>query len=274
MKPCPTDEQRVRFVDGSLAPEEADRVGKHVASCPQCRDRDEMLRALIADVKAAVPAAVDVQAHARAVMDRLDRPVAARSKPPGARWLVGAAAVGVLVVLGYRGLRAPSPTDAWQARGGHAHSAIGRDVGVQPYALEVGLHPLVSGSTIDGTTPLTAGFRNVGDAPAFLLLFAVDSRRIVHWISPSYTRPGEDPASTILTVSVGERILESTAVFDDVGAGALRVVAVITPAPAHVSDVESLAGTDLSAIRLTRRIPGAEVRETIVDVRDADGGAR
>jgi hypothetical protein len=41
-----------------------------------------------------------------------------------------------------------------------------------------------------------------------------------------------------------------------------------------VSDVESLAGAELGAAVLTRRRPGAEVRETIVDVRDDEGGTR
>jgi hypothetical protein len=143
---------------------------------------------------------------------------------------------------------------------------------VQPYAVGGGLRPLVSGSTIDVTTPLTAGFRNLGETPAFLLLFAVDARSVVHWISPAYTQSDDDPASTRLSGFTREQMLGATVVFEDVSAGPLRVVAVITSAPAHVSDVESLAGTGLSAARLTRRLPGAEVRETTLDVHAGMGG--
>ncbi len=276
MIPCPTEDEMVRLVDGALSYEETDRLRGHVARCPLCRDRDHALRELIADVKGAASVKFDAKAHARAVLDRLDGPVAVRSMPRGRSWLVGAAAAAALVAAGYRGVRARSgsDTETWQARGAAAQAAIGRDVGVQPYAVKAGLRPLASGSTIDRTTPLTAGFRNLGEAPAFLLLFGVDSHRVVHWISPMFTRSEDDPASTTLTPSTRERILDATVVFDDVSAGPLQVIAVITSAPAHVSDVESLAGAELGAAVLTRRLPGAEVRETIVDVRDDEGGTR
>ncbi len=268
---CPTDHDLARLVDGALSWEETERSREHLARCAHCRDREDALRMLIDDVKAAVPAPVDVRAHARAVMGRLDRPLVEGAHPPRAWWWMTATAAAVLLVVGYRGLHQRSATDAWQARGGHVAPAIGRDVGVQPYAVQGGLQPLESGSTIDAATPLTAGFRNLGQTPAFLLLFAVDAHRVVHWISPSYTRPEEDPVSTRLPVSTSERVLDETVVLEDVSPGPLRVIAVITSSPAHVSDVESLAGTDLSASRLTSGLPGAEVRETTVDVRDARG---
>ena len=271
---CPTDDDLVRFVDGALSCEETDRLRRHVTRCAPCRDREETFRALIGDVKAAGSAAFDARAHARAVMDRLDRPLTAGSKPHRVRWFVGAAAAVAVLAGSYRGLRARSPSDTWQARGGYAQAALGRDVGVQPYAVRGGLRPLVSGSTIDAATPLTAGFRNLGIAPAFLLLFAVDAHQVVHWISPKFSRSDDDPASTTLATSISEKLLDATVVFDDVSAGPLRVIAVITSAPAHVSDVESLSGTDVSAARLTHRLSGAEVRETIVDVGDSEGSTR
>ena len=73
----------------------------------RCRDREDTLRILIADVKAAVPAQVDVRAHTRAVMARLDRPLVEGSNPPRAGWWMAAAAAGLLLVVGYRGLRRP-----------------------------------------------------------------------------------------------------------------------------------------------------------------------
>jgi len=151
---------------------------------------------------------------------------------------------------------------------------MGRDVGVQPYVVQGGLRPLVPGATIDAATPLTAGFRNLGEVPAFLLLFAVDARGVVHWISPKYVRAEDDPPSTPLPGSVGERLLDTTAVLEDVSAGPLRVVAVLTSAPAHVSDIESLANSDLTAGRVARRLRGAEVRETLVEVTAGDGAPR
>ena len=271
---CPTDDELVRFVDGALSLEETDRLRGHLARCPGCREAEAALRAIVQDVRGAVSSEFDGRAHARAVMERLDGPAAAEPKPRRASWFAGAAAACVLLAAAYGAMRAPSARSAWQSRGGSAPAAIGRDVGVQPYAVEGGLRPLVSGSTIDATTPLTAGFRNLGETPAFLLLFAVDAQSVVHWISPAYTRSDDDPPSTRLSASTREQMIGATVVFDDVRSGPLRLIAVITSAPAHVSDVESLAGTDLSAARLTRRLPGAEVRETTVDVHDSLGGTR
>jgi hypothetical protein len=132
-----------------------------------------------------------------------------------------------------------------------------------------GLRPLETGAVLDVATPLTATFRNLGDAPAYLLLFAVDTRRIVHWVVPRYSRPATLPVST------GEGVLGTTVVLDGLSPGPLRVVAVITSAPGHVSDVEALEGTPIDAAQLARRFPtGTDIRETVVEVRDTDGGAR
>jgi hypothetical protein len=169
-------------------------------------------------------------------------------------------------------LRRSRESAAWRPRGGSFEATIARDVGVQPYVSQGGLRALTSGARLDPATPLTAGFRNLGRAPAYLLLFAVDAHRAIHWISPSYSRPGDDPASTALPPTVDERVLETTAVLEDVVPGPLRVVAVITSAPAHVSDVEAFEGLELDASRLVQRLPGADVRETVIEALDAKGG--
>jgi hypothetical protein len=183
------------------------------------------------------------------------------------------AACAICVAL-YLGFRATPEEDTWRARGGPIEATIARDVGVQPYAVQGGLRPLGSGAAIAADTPLTAGFRNLGRAPVFLLLFAVDALRTVHWISPEYTRRETNPVSTVLPVSTEEQALGTTAVLADVPPGPLRIVAVITATPAHVSDVESLEGLELNAFRLVRQIPGADVRETVVEVRETEGGIR
>ncbi len=282
MMPCPTRDQFVRFVDSSLSLEETRRVEAHVAMCPRCREQDRALRTALGDIKAATVQDFDVQAHIRAVMERVDRlerhratttENRARPGPFGRFIAAGSVAACGVVLLAYVGLRVPRTTETWQPRGGPVQATIGRDVGVQPYTARGNLRPLGAGATFDDTTPLTAGFRNLGEIPAFLLLFAVDARGGIHWISPRFTRSEDNPASTTLPPSLGERVLDTTVVLEDVSPGPVRIVAVITPAPAHVSDVESLEGTELSAARMARRLPGAEVRETMVEVRHADGAA-
>jgi hypothetical protein len=275
--PCPTDEDLARLHDGAVSLEKAERLKAHVAVCSRCSQRDSVLRTLIEDVKAPASRRVDVQAHVRAVMDRLDDPERRpAARDPRRAWAyAGASAVlaCVLVSTAYLRRYPAGVADDWQARGGGAPATLGRDVGVQSYAVEVGLRPLTSGATIERNTPLTAGFRNLGQAPAFLLLFAVDAQHGVHWISPPYSRPEDNPASTTLKATVDEQMLDTTAVLQDVPFGPLRIVAVITSRPAHVSDVEALDGSNLGAARLLVQLPGAEVRETLVAI-GVDGAVR
>jgi hypothetical protein len=276
MTPCPPKDDFVRLVDGSLSLEATSRLEAHVSRCPCCREHERTLRTLIADMKAAVHADVDVQAHTRRVMDRLDRPIAASatSRPVWASLGAGSMAACAIGAALYVGFRTTREEDTWRARGGPIEATIARDVGVQPYVVTGGLRPLASGAAIAPDTPLTAGFRNLGRTPVFLLLFAVDAHRTVHWISPEYTRLETNPVSTVLPVSVEEQALGTTVVLADVAPGPLRIVAVITSTPAHVSDVESLEGLELNAPRLVRQIPGADVRETVVEVRETEGGMR
>jgi hypothetical protein len=282
MTDCPDDDDLVRWGDDALTVERAAKVETHVARCRRCRERNEALRALVADLKAAVARPVDVQAHTRAVMDRIDAvDAAARTVawPRRAWWIASAGSVascalgvGLYFAL-HATLHATRDGGEFEARGGGLASTTARDVGVQPYAAQGALRPLTSGTSVDAATPLTAGFRNLGQGPAYLLLFAIDSRRMVHWISPAYARASDDPVSTMLAHTVDERLLGTTAVLEDVAPGPLRIVAVITATPAHVSDVEAFEGRELGATELVRRLPGADVRETVVDMSES-GGAR
>jgi hypothetical protein len=264
MTPCPRDEDLVRFIDRSLPVEEAERLQVHLARCPACRAKEGDLQMLVSDLKGS-PVDIDVRLHTQAVMARLD--AVTESATPRNAWLfagAGSAAACALVASVYLGWRTPAAKDTWQSRGGPTGDSIGRDVGVETYAVEGGLRPLASGSVIDETTPLTAGFRNLGHAPAFLLLFAVDTRREVHWISPPYARIEDDPVATELPTAEGERMLGTTVVLENVAQGPLRIFAVVMSKPAHVSDVEAIGGAALDATRLLRRLPGADIRETLV----------
>jgi hypothetical protein len=156
----------------------------------------------------------------------------------------------------------------FQARGEASEATMARDVLVRPCTAKGSLVPLARGAVVDPDVPWTATFRNLGASPAFLLLFAVDSRHVVHWIAPRYARAGEDPAATPLPPSSKQEALGTTAVFDDVSPGMLRVVTVLSPSPTHVSNVEALEGVAWDEALLRRHLPdGADVRETVVEVR-------
>lgn len=275
MRPCPSAADFARFVDGALPFDETQSVQAHIATCGRCRAQDEALRILIADLKAPVRRELDVRAHVRAVMAHLDGTPAGIERSRRTPLLVGASSLGaaaLLVAVCAGVLGSPTATVSWQARGGgSASGAMDRDVGVRPYGVEGGLRPLADGAVIGRATPLTAGFRNVGHAPAFLLLFAVDARDAVHWITPAYERPGDRPAATSLPAAPGEQLLPTTAVLEGVAAGPLRIIAVVTPTAARVSEVETLGPRELTAAGIARRFAGASVRETVVQVRDGQG---
>jgi hypothetical protein len=101
-----------------------------------------------------------------------------------------------------------------------------------------------------------------------LLLFALDVRGTIHWISPRFVDPQEDPAATLLVPTQQERLLPTTVVFDDPAPGPLRVFTVLSAKATHVSDIESLApgAGALNARDITRRLPHAEVRETTLQI--------
>ncbi len=276
MTPCPTDEDLLQHVDGALSVEATEGLRLHIGGCVRCREREVALRTLVSDLAAPPGRAIDVRAHTRAVMDRLDRapaPVAPRSSRG---WVLGGvgAVFGCLVAyLVSAGRRHP-----WASRRraeGPARRRSRATWRVRPCAVGDGLRRLASGAIIDSSTPLTAAFRNLGAAPAFLLLFAVDAHGVVHWIAPRYTTASEDPVAVTIPVTADEEVLGTTAVLDDVTPGPLRVVALISRAPTHVSEVESLEGNVIDATHLVPRLPaGAEIRETLMMVRGAEGGTR
>ena len=270
--PCPFETELLLFVDNDLPPERADREQAHLTECPTCREEEARLRTMIADVRVRLAPGFDVRAHVEEVMSRLDRPrKGATSGLRRSLWTATAAGslVATLALVVYLGARrAPDPaSETWRARGGSAASSLARDVGVWPCAIEAAPRRLERGATIRRDTQLSALVRNAGQTPAFLLLFAVDERGDVHWISPSYERADTDPPSTLLSAGIEQRLLATTAVLDGVPAGRLRIVAVIGRAPARVSDVERLDQPQLTARGIASRFAGAEVRETLVQVR-------
>lgn len=105
----------------------------------------------------------------------------------------------------------------------------------------------------------------MGSEPAYLLLFAVDSRNVVHWIAPEFTAAGTDPEAMTVAPGPSERLLSHAAAFDDLAPGPLRVVAVITRKPTHVSEVEALSGEELDGAALMKHFPRAEVRQFLLE---------
>jgi Sigma-70 region 2 len=230
---------------------------------PQARGRRAHRR------REGAPRARDRHPRPHAGRDGPPRPTGAEQAPPRARWLWPSAGAGAVCALAaVLVVHARSGEDGWQARGGWSAAGAARDVLVQPCVAGGALAPLPQGSVIARDAPLTATFRNFGAAPAYLLLFAVDARHVVHWIAPRYTRAEENPMARVLPPSLRQDVLDTSVVFDDLSPGTLRLVAVVSPAPVHVAGVETLDVRELDEDRLGSHFPqGTDVRQTIVEVR-------
>ncbi len=242
------------------------------------------------EIAASDTAAGQTAAHVAAVMARLDEPV---SSAPNQRVLWGwistvtAAAAAVLLWVQLTPPRddaatqhpltpamsiAPSKAELaadqsgqFTARGNASESSLSRDVGIQLYTYEQPLKPLEPGGKIRQHTALTAGLRNLAQETAHLLLFGVDANHVVHWIAPAFTNPDSDPAALTVHPSRSEQPLPSSVKFDDLAVGPLRVVALITKTPLHVSDIEKLTPNELTG-DLVARFPQAVVRQVSVEV--------
>jgi Putative zinc-finger len=276
-KRCPDETHLVKFVDEDLSPEQLQRIQMHLEQCSKCALQVSELRELIGDIGASPKLTNwDVAAHVASVMQRIDAPApaSARLTASGGRtlaqrfWVLGAglsAAAMLSLFVFSRGTGSDGHAE-FAARGGVDEPSLSRDVGVQLYIQATSVHALTSGARIFANDALTAGLRNLGKHQAHLLLFAIDSKQEVHWIAPAYTVLGTDPQAAPVAPGARERLLPSSATFDGLAPGPLRVIAVITREATHVSSVERLPVTELTADGLLKRFPRAEVRQFLLEV--------
>jgi hypothetical protein len=267
-KPCPNETDLVSYADTDLSPEQLERISLHLRTCKRCVRRVGKLEELIGDLAAPVfEQKLDLAKHVAGVMSRLDTPAkTARSSRFGALMGAFAAAATVALLLALKWPQDSTSSGEYAARGGPARASLARDVGVELYAQTQSTRPLASGARVGASTPLTAGVQNLGNEPAYLLLFGIDAKQNVHWITPEFTVIGSDPQATAVAPSRTERLLKSAAVFDDLALGRLRVVALITREPRRVSEVERLNPAALSKESLSKRFPSAEIREFFLEV--------
>jgi hypothetical protein len=270
-KRCPSEAELLSFVDADLPPEQLARIEKHLELCSACAKQTMALSTLVADIAAPLPFAqpFDVAPHVAGVMQRLDAPLAAPRTARMLAWCgaLAAAAAALLLVTKLHRPAASGADSEFRARGGRAEASLSRDVGVELYAQQQTLVAVRAGSQISATTPLTAGLRNLASEPAYLLLFAVDARRAVHWIAPEYTSTAANPAAFSIAPRSAERLLPSSAAFDDLAPGGLHVVALLSKTQLHVSDIEAVPPSELGVDALRQRFAGAQVREFLLDVR-------
>ena len=263
---CPPARELTRFVDGELTENRAADVRAHLGRCSRCSGDVEASRRLVARIAAPWPGAPSDDALA-AVMRR----VTVGASPPPRRfgapfsWRVlgGLAAVATVAtaVLAVRPSD-PSPRAAFAPRGATVPWA--RKIGVDLWALEGPPRRLAAGDHLAPGVAVVASFSNVDPAAAWLLVFAEDARGEVHWLYPAYTETGTDPGSIRLDGSVVQRALPESVVLEDVPAGPLRFVVVVSREPLRVSAVERATPPERTAAALRARWPDARIDERSV----------
>lgn len=258
--PCPEPMELFQSLDGETTTNRARELEAHVAGCPSCRRELAAQQRLIARLRE--PAKPPEERDVQAVMARL------RAEPPPRRalwkpvWQASLAAA-CLVMLGVALWRAaPERTpEQFAARGGSPVPALERHVGVE--LLAAGQPPvrLRPGALLQPNTPLFARYRNLGEAPAFLLLFAQDAAGELHWLYPAYLTPGDDPRSVALPPSAQDTPMPEAVVLDTPATGPLHVFALVSSEPLRVLDVEGLEKGPLTPELLRDRWPDAAVSQ-------------
>jgi hypothetical protein len=214
---------------------------RRVGRCDACRDRYER-HLLFERVRPADTAPAG---------DRLWQSIqaSAASAVPAPRVTSARAGLLIAAFTGVALLAAPAlrtrhdtaGEGAFVARGGAPDAAVTpalhlyRNLGGQAQA--------VSGTVRAGDGLLVA-YSNPSDL-AYLMVFAVDVKGGVHWYYPAYERLGDDPAAVpirarTLGVELGEEIRHV------LPAGAMKMVALFTPQPRHVLEVERAVGAALA----------------------------
>jgi len=214
----------------------------------------ELVRALRA------PVAPPVERLVARVMARLDTTPA--PAPRRARWpalAVALAAAAVLLLC----LR-PRVDDVHVTARGGTSSDLARLVGIELYALGGELVPLAPGSAVAPDTAYVAAVRHAGRAPAFALVFAIDSAGDVHWLYPAFTDPASDPLALALPPSPAPVLLAEALVLDAPAPGPLTLCALVTPLPLRVSEIER-APHSLAALR--ERWPALRTLTVVVQPR-------
>lgn len=270
---CITEERMLLWLDGGVAPNEVGALEAHVAGCADCRQSKRELETLVGDVGAL--AEVDAEAHVRSIRRRIAQgDVVAASFGPASRRMLSkrnavVVAFGALAVAAATWIVARAGHDddgTFASRGVDAGRGLARDVGVSIYVGRRDLARVSDGSPVKTDAAFTGAYTNVYGADVHLLLFAVDAKSTVHWLYPAYVNAHDDPTSVRLDRAERERLFTSSVVLDAPAKGPLRLVAVVTTAPLHVSNIETRAPSALTLQALAKDFPRASISEIRVVV--------
>jgi hypothetical protein len=282
------------YLEGEVTPSEAAAIEAHVRDTGSARHHLEQLDEIRRTLGRLPDRSDKSDAAAMAELWRAveSAPVARRS--PSSRWSRGArtsawlgagACAALATLLLVRGASSPAGSgDAGSsARSGAeapAEEFRGKDAAAVPDDRWVHIEVLrVEADGVAGPLPgrgiVHAGdrlvFRYASGGPdpfGFLMVFAVDSAKEIHWYYPAYETAGTDPSSVSISGDRRRAALPD-AIEHQLPAGPLTFYGVFTHAPLHVLDVErrveaalALQGSDPS---LPPRLPIHASGQHLVD---------
>lgn len=245
---CPGKAEWLDLLDGEATENRASVLRAHAAECPACGRELELQRRLIADLAAPVPVAPGA---VEAILNQLpsSTPVARPQRrriwaATGGAMLLAAA--GVLLIP-----RLAPDRGTFSSRIGGDKLSWGQKVGAEVFVLGNSLAKLETGSQVTSGVALVASYHNVNDTPAYLMVFGRDAQGELHWVYPGFEDAKSDPESVRLLPLQTRQALPDSVVLDNLPAGTLELVCLITREPLRVSRIESLppAERKLSALR-------------------------
>jgi hypothetical protein len=269
---CATEDDVIALLDGEVTENRAAALRAHLGRCSVCREKWASLERLQGLLRAPSPG-VPLAGASERIVARIQSEPVARSSPsgPGRRRWVGAA-TAVAAAIAALALLAPRldhwPTEHLAARGGRPGRSLRRDVGVTLVRAGARVTSLHQGDAVESDTTYAVAYRNLGpDGSAFLMVFAVDAAHAIHWIVPAYLDASVDPPSTPLGHADTDTLLPGAIVLEDLAAGPLRVVTLVSAEPQRVSAIEQLEPAALSLDRLRARFRTAEVSDLSLALR-------
>lgn len=238
------------FLEGEVTRSEAAQIEAALTGDATARQQLAQLRE-IQTALGTVPdelAGVDLVAGVRCAI-AADR--AAHSPPASRTWWRGglvaamAVAAALLVIARLPGAPRPAPPsraiDEFRAKAADPGGAMDRWVRVDAFRVQSdgAARPLgATGGTLRSGDGLVFRYTDVSREPfGYLMIFAIDAAREIHWYYPAYEAASTDPASLAIEPG-GSEVGLSDAIRHDLRPGPLVIYAVFTRAPMRVLDVE------------------------------------
>ncbi len=253
--PCPSNQEWLSLVDGEATENRAAELRAHADGCSRCARELEMQRQLVRDLAAPVPVSADAVQSVMRKLEHAERPA---PRFGWRRWALGGGALAAVTVAALLILPATGgDRGVFTARGHRVPWA--RKVGVEVWAIDHSPRKLEAGAALSPATGIVASYHNVDADVAYLMVFAIDARGEIHWAYPGFEDAKTDPVAVRLEPLQVNKVLPDSVMLDDLAAGPLELVTLISHEPLRVSRIESLPVSDRSAAGLRTRFSTARI---------------